>query len=526
MNRVVLQRAAAQLPRGCPFAPQGSGSSSSRAAQAVAPVAVEAPASLARETWPPAAGGAASGLRSMSEMPSPPSLPVVGSLFEVLRKGGISKQYQVLTEYHQRLGSIYRMRLGSFESVHVGAPHLVESLFRREAACPHRLDIKPWKAYRDLRGEAYGLLILDDKPWQKMRRAFQKKLMLPEEVAKYDGKINEVLSDFVVHLDATRDAQGGIRDLCLELHKWSFETISYILYGKRFGLLSQDMGEEGQIFITSIKQMMATFGTMLVTPVGLHRSLNTRTWRVHTEAWDNIFRIAKQCVLTRLGNAQCPGQDLVSQVARGGVLSPKELYAGVAEMQIGGVETTAVTLMWAIFHLSRSPRAQKRLRGEMEALLPPGRAPSAAEMPSLRYLRACLKESMRLSPTIPFTSRTLSRETPIGEYLLPKDTVVMVSNHALAWSEDYFPNAMSFRPERWLEDPPGTVKPFSHIPFGFGPRMCIGRRLAELEIHLALATIVQTYNIVATDDGPITALHSGTMVPDRKIPVAFVRRRR
>lgn len=63
-------------------------------------------------------------------------------------------------EYHQRYGKIFRMRLGSFDSVHLGSPGLLEALYRTESAYPRRLEIKPWKAYRDYRNEGYGLMLL------------------------------------------------------------------------------------------------------------------------------------------------------------------------------------------------------------------------------------------------------------------------------------------------------------------------------------------------------------------------------
>ena len=73
-------------------------------------------------------------------------------------KTNLKKCYQV--DYHKKFGKIFRMKLGSFESVHIGAPCLLEALYRKEGNYPQRLEIKPWKAYRDLRNEAYGLLIL------------------------------------------------------------------------------------------------------------------------------------------------------------------------------------------------------------------------------------------------------------------------------------------------------------------------------------------------------------------------------
>lgn len=129
----------------------------------------------------------------LAALPGPPSWPLMGSLPDVLWKGGLKRQHETLVstegwgccrvgmrvevgeprthlegfssatpqaEYHRRFGKIFRMKLGAFDSVHIGAPCLLESLYRRESACPQRLEIKPWKAYRDYRDEGYGLLIL------------------------------------------------------------------------------------------------------------------------------------------------------------------------------------------------------------------------------------------------------------------------------------------------------------------------------------------------------------------------------
>lgn len=125
----------------------------------------------------------------LAALPGPPSWPLMGSLPDVLWKGGLKRQHETLVstqgwgccgagmrveagaphallhssaqaEYHRRFGKIFRMKLGAFDSVHIGAPCLLESLYRRESSCPQRLEIKPWKAYRDYRDEGYGLLIL------------------------------------------------------------------------------------------------------------------------------------------------------------------------------------------------------------------------------------------------------------------------------------------------------------------------------------------------------------------------------
>lgn len=477
------------------------------------------------ETAPrcPHAASRAHAAHSLDAIPGPTNWPLVGSLMELLLKGGLTRQHEALVDYHKKFGKIFRMKLGTFESVHIGAPCLLEALYRKESNYPQRLEIKPWKAYRDLRNEAYGLLILEGKDWQRVRSAFQQKLMKPTEVVKLDNKINQVLVDFVGRINNINKS-GKIDDLYFELNKWSFETICLVLYDKRFGLLQEKVNEEAMNFITAVKTMMSTFGVMMITPVGLHKRFNTKTWQNHTAAWDQIFSTAKVYIDKKMKtNADRAPDDLIGDILHHSCLSKKELYAAITELQIGGVETTANSMLWAIFNLSRNPGAQRKLLDEIRAVVPPDQDPRGEHLKSMPYLKACLKESMRLSPSVPFTSRTLDKDIVLGDYAIPKGTVLMINSHALGSNEKYFDDTKQFKPERWLRENI-TINPFAYVPFGIGKRMCIGRRLAELQLQLAMCWLVRDFEIVATDNEPLDVIHSGVLVPKRELPVAFIRR--
>ncbi|XP_007113403.1 1,25-dihydroxyvitamin D(3) 24-hydroxylase, mitochondrial isoform X1 [Physeter macrocephalus] len=457
-------------------------------------------------------------------LPGPTKWPLLGSLLEILWKGGLKKQHDTLAEYHKKYGKIFRMKLGSFDSVHLGSPCLLEALYRTESAYPQRLEIKPWKAYRDYREEGYGLLILEGEDWQRVRSAFQKKLMKPVEIMKLDNKINEVLADFTGRIGELCDERGRVEALYGELNKWSFESICLVLYEKRFGLLQKNAGDEALNFIMAIKTMMSTFGRMMVTPVELHKSLNTKVWQAHTLAWDTIFKSVKSCVDNRLEKySEQPSMDFISDIYHHNQLSKKELYAAVTELQLAAVETTANSLMWILYNLSRNPHVQQKLLKEIQSVLPENQMPRAEDLRNMPYLKACLKESMRLTPSVPFTTRTLDKAMVLGEYALPKGTVLMLNTHVLGSNEENFEDSSQFRPERWLQDKK-KINPFAHLPFGIGKRMCIGRRLAELQLHLALCWIVRKYDIVATDKEPVEMLHLGILVPSRQLPIAFYQR--
>ncbi|XP_020839914.1 1,25-dihydroxyvitamin D(3) 24-hydroxylase, mitochondrial [Phascolarctos cinereus] len=463
-------------------------------------------------------------VQAASALPGPTNWPLLGSLLEILWKGGLKKQHATLAGYHKKFGKIFRMKLGSFDSVHLGSPCLLEALYRKESMYPQRLEIKPWKAYRDYRKEGYGLLILEGKDWQRVRSAFQKKLMKPTEIMKLDEKINEVLVDFMKRIDDLCNENGQIEDLYSELNKWSFESICLVLYEKRFGLLQNNASDDALNFITSIKTMMSTFGRMMVTPVELHKTLNTKVWQMHTQAWDDIFKSVKSCINRRLEkHSENPSEDFLCDIYHQNQLSKKELYAAVTELQLGAVETTANSLLWVLYNLSRNPWVQKKLLEEIERVLPEQQTPNAEDLKNMPYLKACLKESMRLTPSVPFTTRTLDQEMVLGDYALPKGTVLMLNTQFLGSNEENFEDWSQYKPERWLQEKK-KIHPFAHLPFGIGKRMCIGRRLAELQLHLALCWIVRKYDIVALDNKPVEMLHLGILVPNRELPIAFLAR--
>nr|XP_033791173.1 1,25-dihydroxyvitamin D(3) 24-hydroxylase, mitochondrial-like [Geotrypetes seraphini] len=429
-----------------------------------------------------------------------------------------------MCQYHQRFGKIFKMNLGTFQSVQIGDPTLLESIFRKESNYPRRLDIKPWKMYRDYRNEAYGLLTLEGQEWQSMRKTMQRNLMDPKEVSKLDLKMNEVMQDFIIHINNLCHKKGSVDDIYFELNKWSYETICFIFYNRRCGLLQEAYGEDDLKFIKSVKEIMKYLGPLMVTPVNLHRKCNTAQWQKHTQAWDDIFMTVKRFINERLENiSNSEKGDILSKISEQSQLSKKELSAIFTELQIGGIETTANALMWAIFNLSQNSNVQEKLYEEIQNTLLPGEHPTAQSLKKMPYLKSCLKESLRLTPTVPFTSRTMEEDTSVGGFLLPQGTVVMINFHAITWNEDFYTDAKKFKPERWLQDK-HTLNPFASTPFGIGRRMCVGRRLAELQLQLALCWLVQNFKIYAMDKKAIKAIISTVMLPDRSMPVTFIKR--
>lgn len=165
-----------------------------------------------------------------------------------------------------------------------------------------------------------------------------------------------------------------------------------------------------------------------------------------------------------------------------------------------GYETTATGLAWAVERLSRHPEALATAR-------------AAAARGDNEYLVACARESLRMRPPLYHIARRLGRQHIIGGYRLPAGLAVMIPILLLHQREDVYGDPLTFRPERFLGD---RVDPLDWLPFGGGPRRCVGARLAELEMQIVLGELLTGYTLrpVGQRDEPMRIFHV-TLVPGR-----------
>ena len=168
----------------------------------------------------------------------------------------------------------------------------------------------------------------------------------------------------------------------------------------------------------------------------------------------------------------------------GGRLSDEELVGQLMTLLLAGHETTAASLAWCFERLLRHPAALARLRDELK------RGEDA-------YLDAVIKETMRQRPVVEVVWRQLAAPYEIGGYLLPAGTIVVPVIRAVAL--EAFDEPDLFRPERFLD---GEIEPYSHIPFGGGPRRCLGAAFATLEMKTVLRTALERLELTVRDPAP------------------------
>jgi len=172
----------------------------------------------------------------------------------------------------------------------------------------------------------------------------------------------------------------------------------------------------------------------------------------------------------------------------------KQLRDEIITLLVAGHETTAVTLAWTWYLLSKHSDVEEKLHVELEKVLG-GSTPTLSDLPRLNYLRMLIEEVLRLYPPVWMITRKAINDDRISEYTIPKGSDVLISTYSLHRHPTFWPNPCHFDPERFKARNEVRQPSFSYIPFGAGARSCPGGRVGLTEAMLIVAVIAQRYRL-------------------------------
>ncbi|XP_032424654.1 sterol 26-hydroxylase, mitochondrial-like isoform X2 [Xiphophorus hellerii] len=460
-----------------------------------------------------------------------PRVRVWEMLYRMLVQGYYNRLHELQLYEKQLYGPIY---WSGMKSVSVNTAELLEELLRKDEKFPSRGDMSLWTEYRDMRGLGYGPFTEEGERWYKLRAVLNKRMLHPRDSAQYDGVINAVVTDFIKRIQRLRlcsPTGDRVVDISNDLYLFSLEGIASILFETRLGCLEKEIPAGTQEFINSIAQMFSNSMAVVITPKW-SRSL-LPFWGRYIAGWEGIFSFAKtlidkkmEDIQQRLDNNQDVEGEYLTYLLSNTQMSSKDVYASVTELLLAGVDTTSNTLTWALYQLSRNPETQNRLYEEVSSLVPADRIPSAAEVTAMPFLRAVIKETLRMYPVVPMNARIIT-EKPIsvGGYQFPKKTGFTFCHYAISHDENTFPEPYRFKPERWLRDGRQRPNAFGSIPFGYGVRGCVGRRIAELEMYLVLFQLINHFEVKPDPTTrELKSINRTVLVPDKQLDLHFVDR--
>lgn len=404
-----------------------------------------------------------------------------------------------------------RFHAGLWDVYLVAHPGPIEEMLRDHYASYSKRTFT-YNMIRSVSGE--GLLTLDGEEWHERRRLLQP-IFSKEQVARLDQVVTSATLEM---LDAWEQAAqiGTHIDLIEEINRLTLTIATQAFFGINL--------RESQVLRNAVNDLSVAYAERIRSKwfalwalLGRFSPTNQRA----ISARKLLDRITRQ-IIHEL-RSQSPSEDnLLTQLATaqhadsGKQLSESELQAEVSTLLLAGHETTARALSWCLYLLSQHAEIAHKAAFEANQALA-DRTPTFGDIGNLEYTHWVVQEALRLYPSVYAFSRRAERDDTVCGYRVPKGTKILVSPFVLHRLPDIWPNPDEFQPERFSPEQSNTRSPHAYIPFGAGPRQCIGRRFAMLEMRLIVPMILQRFQLECTSPIPVLPAALGTLTPQSPI---------
>lgn len=487
-------------------------------------------------------GAASDAARPFHEIPGPKPLPLVGNIWRYLPLIGdmdLTRMHRNAKKLLDRYGTLVReVVVGDRVVVHVFDPRDMEHVFRHEGRYPARLSHRALLKYRRERPHMYnsgGLFPSNGEEWFRLRHMFQKPLMQQGAMAAYIDVLQEVTLDVANLIRQTRDSSTNeVEDFLKQLYQWALECTGVLALNTRLGCLEQGLSSDSEP-ARLVEAASETHRIIMVTENGLPfwKVWNTPAYRKLVQSQDFMASIvSKYLERHKLEEVQEGRREngkertVLEKFLSMPDVDIKDVFAMILDMFLAGIDTTAYSTTFILYYLAMNRRCQEKLALELGSLLPTKDSKlSMEQLQEAVYLKACIKESLRLSPIAIGVGRVLPEDIVLSGYNIPAGTVLIMHNQVACRQESNYPEPDVYIPERWLKERTegSRAHPFTLLPFGYGPRMCIGKRFAETVMCLLVARIVRNF-VLEYKHEDLDCFTRLINVPDKPLKLTFIDR--
>ncbi|XP_047164476.1 protein LUTEIN DEFICIENT 5, chloroplastic [Vigna umbellata] len=369
-----------------------------------------------------------------------------------------------------------------------------------------------------------GLIPADGEIWRVRRRAIVPALH-QKYVAAMIGLFGQAADRLCQKLDAAA-SDGEDAEMESLFSRLTLDIIGKAVFNYDFDSLSNDTGIVGAVYTVLREAEDRSISPIPVWDIPIWKDISPRLRKVNealkliNDTLDDLIAICKRIVdeeelqfHEEYMNEKDPSI-LHFLLASGDDVSSKQLRDDLMTMLIAGHETSAAVLTWTFYLLSKEPRVMSKLQEEVDSVLG-DRHPTIEDMKKLKYTTRVINESLRLYPQPPVLIRRSIDNDVLGEYPIKRGEDIFISVWNLHRSPKLWDDADKFEPERWPLDGPNpneTNQSFKYLPFGGGPRKCVGDLFATYETVVALAMLVRRFNFQMAVGAPPVDMTTGATI--------------
>jgi len=392
---------------------------------------------------------------------------------------------EFLLDAHEKYGDVFVTRVLTGQSYFIRDPEVVNAINVTHAKHIYKPKVvkQMWKPFL-----GNGLVPNDGESWRR-----QHKLLMPGfhklRVDAYAPTMAEYTADMVRGW-----TNGEQRDFRQEMVELTLRVVAKTLF-------DTDLAHDSETVHQAMEDISEALIDHAQTPIPTPRWWPSERNKRMVRALDAMDGVIQRLVEARRKQNKDRG-DLMSQVVLAtdeqGSMSTKQMRDELMTLIFAGHETTAHTLTWAWYLLATHRDKLAKAQAEIDQTLG-GRAIGADDLPDLPYLEMCLKESLRRLPAVWIFAREAQTDLRLGDYFFPKGAILAISPLATGRNAKYFDNPLEYRPERWTRESERRLPRGAYVPFAGGPRVCLGKQFAMMEMRIILGTLIQNVDINLLD---------------------------
>jgi cytochrome P450 len=412
----------------------------------------------------------------------------------------------------RQFGDIAHYQLGPLHVYQLSHPDLARQVLVEQAEKFHKPKLIK-RAFRPFAGE--GLLTSDGAAWRH-----QRKLLQPAFHHRQLAAYSEVMVEQAMRL-VESFREGETRDIGSEMARVTMGVVVNTLFGADLPREIRGISGSMRSVLDAANRRM---NSVLQIPSWAPTPRNLRERRA-LAGLDAMFRLIIQMRRRSAGRRD----DLLSALLAAAdedsaALSDQQLRDEMMTLFLAGHETTANTLTWTWYLLSQHPEVEAKLLRELRSVVG-GRSPALTDLPNLPYTEMVIREAMRLFPPAPGVAREPIEDVTIAGYRVRRGSLISVNTYAMHRDARFFADPQRFDPERFSSGWEERTPRYAYLPFGGGPRICIGNAFAMMEARLILATVALRYQLsLEGSAAEVVPVQLVTLRPKRPVRMRLTRR--
>jgi cytochrome P450 len=419
---------------------------------------------------------------------------------------------RVLTKYTQLHGNTFRFYFGGIkEAIVTTDPAVIQHVLKTNSENYHKSEIQKKRMGHFL---GKGLLTTEGEAWRTQRRLIQ---------TGFERKQLEVLSSIMQDSladslrDFDRQARFGPVDIYPLMMKITFAMVGRSLFGAR---LKEEDIDLISLAISTVQEFMVR---QTIQPYLNPWFAVSGELRKHWDLRSRAFGVLDEYLQRR--RKETPGHDLLqilmdARYSDGHGMPDDLILSESMQLLVAGHETSSNALSWLLYLLSTRPDCVERIRREFDSVLGE-RSMSYSDVPKFEFTTQAIMEALRLYPPFWMVDRMALADDRVGDIAIPQGSTVVVFIYGAHHSPQYWENPESFDEERFAKVNDKQHTPFTHLPFGAGPRGCIGGNYAMLQILMILSVLLRKYDFRLVPGQTIEARPMVILRPEHGIRMTF-----